>query len=239
MVASETSELVTLFDIDLADDHLPTTSWNVAPTERVLLVIDRDDKESAHKSGTVRRLAAARWGLVPSWSKGPNSGPTTFNARSETAASKPMFASALSKRRAIVPATGYYEWKIVDGAKIPYFIHRPGAELFAFAALFDWWRDPAATEAPGEGWLLSTTIVTRASTGALASIHDRMPVFLPQDRIDDWLDPRELKAEHLLATAVADAATMELSTEFYEVDRAVGSVRNNSADLIAPVRPAR
>jgi putative SOS response-associated peptidase YedK len=166
-------------------------------------------------------------------------GVTAFNARSETAASKSMFSKPLSTRRGVVPASGYYEWKTSDGAKTPYYIHRHGTELFAFAALFDWWRNPAEPEDSPESWLLSTTILTRSATGALASIHDRMPVFLSLDRVDEWLDPSELHGDHLLADAVAGAALMEPTIEYYEIDRAVGNVRNNSPELIDPVRPAR
>jgi putative SOS response-associated peptidase YedK len=239
VVATETSDLVALFDVELAADDLPGTSWNIAPTDTVRLVLEREPKVPVAGAAPVRRLEAARWGLVPPWAKDTRGGATAFNARSETASSKPMFSKALSARRAIVPATGYYEWKTVHGAKTPFFIHPAGSELFAFAALFDWWRNPAEAEDSPERWLLSTTVLTRSATGSLADIHDRMPVFLPRDRIDDWLNPSELQGEHLLTDAVAGAALMEPTVEFYEVDRAVGNVRNNSPELIEPARPAR
>jgi putative SOS response-associated peptidase YedK len=239
VVATETSDLEALFDVDLAAEDLPATSWNIAPTATVPLVFEREPKNSAQGEAPQRRLEGARWGLVPPWAKDTRVGVTAFNARSETAASKPMFSKALSTRRGVVPASGYYEWKTADGVKTPFFIHRRGSELFAFAALFDWWRNPVEADDSPASWLLSTTILTRSATGSLADIHDRMPVFLPFDRIDDWLDPSQRQAEHLLADAVAGAALMEPEIEFYEVDRAVGNVRNNSPELIEPARPAR
>ena len=95
----------------------------------------------------------------------------------------------MKKRRAIIPATGYYEWQTIVGVKTPHFIHLPEGQLLVFAGLYEWWRDPAAADDFADKWLLSTSILTRASTGALAGIHDRMPVFLSPELVDEWLDP--------------------------------------------------
>ena len=102
------TDLVALFDVDLPADDLPAPSWNIAPTDRVSVVIDTIPKGADPESEPVRRLEAARWGLVPSWAKDLSMGASAINARVETAAEKPTFAKAVAKRRAIVPANGYY-----------------------------------------------------------------------------------------------------------------------------------
>lgn len=235
VVASVASNLVTLFDVDLVADDLPGASWNIAPTSRVSVVIDTIPKGADDSSEPVRRLEGARWGLVPPWAKDVSVGVTAFNARIETAASKPMFSASVKKRRAVIPATGYYEWSTVDGVKTPHFIHLPDSQLLVFAGLYEWWRNPDAADDDPHKWLLSTTILTRAATGELAAIHDRMPVFLDPSFIDEWLDPSTEGGEELLEEVAAVAEEVANSVENYEVDRAVGNVRNNSPELIAPV----
>jgi len=234
-VASAASDLVTLFDVDLVGDDLPAASWNIAPTSRVAVVIDTIPKGSDAESEPVRRLEAARWGLVPSWAKDLSVGVTAFNARIETAASKPMFSAAVKKRRAVVPATGYYEWSTVEGIKTPHFIHLPDSQPLLFAGLYEWWRNPEAADGAPDKWLLSTTILTTAATGDLAQIHDRMPVFLDPAFIDEWLDPSAEGGEELLDEVAAVGEDVAKSVDSHEVDRAVGNVRNNSRELITPV----
>ena len=234
VVAGAASDLVALFDIDLPADDLPAPSWNVAPTDRVPIVIDSIPK-TADDDVPVRRLESARWGLVPSWAKELQGGPPTFNARIETLSEKRTFSAALAKRRAVVPATGYYEWRTVDGVKTPFFIHLPGGQLFAFAGLYEWWRNPVAAEDSPDRWVLSTTIITRDATGDLASIHDRMPVFLQPELVGEWLDPHEQEPGDLLEAVSLGGVEMAEEAEFYEVGRAVGNVRNNSPELMEPV----
>jgi len=234
VVAGAASDLVALFDIDLPADDLPAPSWNVAPTDRVPIVIDSIPK-TADDDVPVRRLESARWGLVPNWAKELQAGPPTFNARIETLSEKRTFSAALAKRRAVVPATGYYEWRTVDGVKTPFFIHLPGGQLFAFAGLYEWWRNPVAAEDSPDRWVLSTTIITRDATGELASIHDRMPVFLQPELVGEWLDPHEQEPGDLLDAVSLGGVEMAEQAEFYEVGRAVGNVRNNSPELMEPV----
>ncbi len=226
--------MVALFDVDLAADDLPVPSWNVAPTDRVSVLIDTRPKgdDSATDGEPVRRLETARWGLVPLWAKDLSVGSNAFNARIETAAEKPYFAQAVERRRAVVPASGYYEWRTVDGLKTPHFIHPPAGELVLFAGLYEWWRNPAEANDSPTKWMLSTTILTRAATGQLAGIHDRMPVFLDPALIDEWLDPTAEDVEELLEEVSARAVELAEQLEHHEVDRAVGNVRNNSPELI-------
>jgi putative SOS response-associated peptidase YedK len=235
VVASAASELVDLFDIDRVGDDLPAPSFNIAPTDRVSIVLDSIPRGGDADAEPVRRLEAARWGLVPAWAKDPKVGATAFNARIESAAEKSHFATAVKKRRAIVPATGYYEWQQRGDVKVPNFIHLPHGELIVFAGLYEWWRNPAAADDAPDKWLLSTTVLTRDSAGALAGIHDRMPVFLPPEFIDAWLDPHTEADQDLLDEVAAAGADEAVRMQFYEVDRAVGNVRNNSPALMEPL----
>ena len=254
VVDRKSSDLISLFDVDVSGDTLPEPSWNIAPTELIAIVLDALPKQGADSLSTdklsaeklsaqaepeyvpiepVRRLEAARWGLVPSWSKDPNAGPPLFNARSEDVADKASFKTAVKKRRAVIPATGYYEWRVVDGAKVPHFISLPGDELVLFAGLYEWWRKPDATDDDPDRWLLSASILTRASAGPLADIHDRMPVFLDADLVEEWLDPVEEGSQELVDEVAAGGAEVAERMEFHEVGAAVGSVKNNSPELMA------
>ena len=224
-----------MFDVDRSADDLPGPSFNIAPTDRVPIVLDTIPKGADPEDEPVRRLEAARWGLVPPWAKDVKVGVTAFNARIESAAEKAHFKNAVKKRRAIVPATGYYEWKTVDDIKTPHFIHLPEGELFVFAGLYEWWRNPAEGDDSPDKWLLSTSILTREATGELAGIHDRMPVFLSPELLDEWLDPHTEGEEDLLAEISHGGEEMAERVEFHVVDRAVGNVRNNSPELIQPV----
>ncbi|MET0989018.1 MAG: SOS response-associated peptidase [Glaciihabitans sp.] len=226
----KTSDLVALFEVDVTGAVLPEPSWNIAPTQQVRVVIDSLPKGDEVVE-PVRRLESARWGLVPGFAKDP-SGPPLFNARSETVAEKPAFETALRSRRAVVPASGYYEWVEVNGTKTPHYVSLPGDELFLFAGLYDWWRNPAATT-PEERWLLSTTILTRPSSGPLTDIHERMPVFLEADLVEEWLDPLAEGSAELVGITVDNAEKVAERAEFYAVGDSVGSVQNNGAGLLA------
>jgi len=234
VVTSPTIELVALFDVQFVADDLPGPSWNIAPTQSVAVVVDSVSREHPDEE-PVRRLEAARWGLVPSWAKGVSIGSKAFNARIETAAEKPMFRSAVASHRAIVPASGYFEWRTTDGVKIPRYIFSADGQPLAFAGLYSWWRVPTGSSPASSEWMLSTTILTRASTGEMASVHDRMPVFLDRSLIDDWLDPAQRGTAGLLDAAANSAVVVATGLRHHEVDRAVGAARNNSPELIEPV----
>lgn len=229
VVAEAGGEVVGMLRVDIVGDDLPAPSFNVAPTDRAPIVLD-----SVRSEPPVRRLESARWGLVPSWAKDPAIGSRAFNARSEELEDKPMFRGALAARRAIVPVDGYYEWQRSDaGTKTPHFIHPSTGGPLLLAGLYEWWRDPSLAEDDPHRWLLSFTILTRASSGALGSVHDRMPVFMDPDHADAWLDPTVEHARDILDAAVDAAPIVAESLEAYPVGAAVGSVRNNSPDLIA------
>jgi len=231
VVASAGSDLVGVLRVDVEGDDLPGPSYNVAPTSSAAIVLD-----SAKTEPPTRRLEAARWGLIPSWAKDTKIGARAFNARAEELEDKPMFRGALDKRRAVVPVSGYYEWKNVDGVKIPHYIHPADGEPLFLAGLYEWWRDKTKGEDDPERWLLSFTILTRDSIGHLGSIHDRMPLFLDPDHADAWLDPTTDNVRDVLDAAIDAAPALADTLDDHEVSKAVGNVRNNSPELIEPAQ---
>ena len=227
-VAKESNELLTIFDVDRAGDDLPGANFNIAPTTTVPIVVETTDDDGT----LVTRLEAARWGLVPSWAKDPSAGSRMFNARIESAADKPSFRQAVRKRRAIVPATGYYEWRTSAAGKQPYFIQPEDGALFSVAALYEWWRNPAAADDDPARWLLSTSIMTRPSAGALADIHDRMPVMLSEDVARTWIDPSTSGDASLLDRVLDASGAVASATAFHPVSKAVGNVANTGRELM-------
>ncbi|NEM89821.1 SOS response-associated peptidase [Galbitalea soli] len=201
----KTTDLVTLFDVDIEGDRLPEPSSNIAPTQRIAVVIDSLPRGEEFPE-PVRRLESARWGLVPGWAASPTQSAPLFNARVETVQQKPSFEKAFAHRRAVIPASGYYEWETRADGTVAQFIHAPGHELLLFAGLYEWWKNTEAPEGSPERWLLSATILTCPSTGGLAELHERMPVFLDADLVETWLDPVEEGTEELLDQLVAGAA---------------------------------
>jgi putative SOS response-associated peptidase YedK len=229
VVASAGSDLVGVLRVDVEGDDLPAPSYNIAPTARAAIVID-----SAKTEPPTRRLESARWGLVPPWAKDVKIGARAFNARSEELEDKPMFRNALGKRRAIVPASGYYEWKTVGDLKVPHYIHPADDSPLFFAGLYEWWKDPSKNDDDPERWLLSFTILTRDSIGRLGSIHDRMPLFLDPDHADAWLDPSTENVRDVLDASIDAAPAIAETLDDHVVSRAVGNVRNNSPELLEP-----
>jgi len=228
---ASTGDLVDEFDVEepLDDDVAP--SWNVAPTDPVRIVVERARKD---ESEIHRQLRTVTWGLVPSWSKARTGGAKMINARSETVATKPAFKTAAAKRRCLVPSLGYYEWQHVDGAKVPYFLHAPDDRMLAMAGLYELWRDPDKAEDDPQRWLWTCTVITRPATDALGEIHDRCPVLVPHYLRDRWLDCTSGDA------GVADELLAEMPEPHLvprQVGKAVGNVKNNGPELIAPVAP--
>lgn len=226
VVARANSELLPLFDADAAGDDLPDISYNIAPSQRVSIVVDSLKTEQRH-------LAAARWGLVPSFKKSLKDGPTPFNARAERLGSSGMYRSAFASRRAVTPASGFYERRKVSDLQSFYITPRDGSML-AFAGLYEWWRDPTTGQ-----WLLSTTIVTHPPQGEMASVHDREPLYLADELRDAWLDPTEPGDEHLLGAVEAASAAVADALEFRAIgDGWLSTARGqyqNSPELIAPL----
>lgn len=147
--------------------------YNIAPSQEIAIVRTGQDQQ--------RELAFCRWGLVPFFAKDPDSGHKPINARSEKAASSPMFRAAMRRRRCLVPADGFYEWKKVGSKKQPYYIRLQNDGVFAFAGIWERWGD--------NDELQTCAILTTDANELMRPIHDRMPVLLPPDAYDLWLDP--------------------------------------------------
>ncbi|GAA1755564.1 SOS response-associated peptidase [Agromyces humatus] len=226
VISDTTPDLVRIFDVDTVGEGLPEPSWNVRPTDPIPVVL-----ESKKEGPVVRRLEAARWSLVPSFSKELKLKYPTFNARSEGLATSSAYRASLAGKRAIIPADGYYEWHTVGKQKTPYFIHR-GDGPIAFAGLYSWWRDKSKADDDPDRWVLTATIITTDATGELADIHDRIPVMLPPEFWSVWLDPDATGDQSLVDQAVAASRPMVPSLAFHEV----GPVTDNGPELIEPVQ---
>lgn len=229
---ASTDYLVDEFDVDEILDEGLGPSWNIAPTDPVRGITKRRPHGHDDAATPVRQLRTLRWGLVPSWANDRAGAARMINARIETVTEKPAFRNAVTRRRCLLPALGYYEWRKTDGRVIPYFLHDPTGRQVAFAGLYELWHDPARPADDPTNRLWTCTIITRAATDRLNHIHDRSPVVVPANLHDDWLDCTHddpTHARHLLD------AMPPTSLEPYPVSTTVNNVRNNGPDLIEPV----
>lgn len=199
--------------------------WNVAPTDAVLVVVDRD--------GT-RSMGEMRWGLVPFWAKDPSIGSRLINARAETVTTTSAYARPFERRRCIVVADGFYEWQPRPDRKVkqPFHIRRVDGEPLAFAGLWDSWHP---TKGSDDGRLVSTVLITTRANDTLRPIHDRMPVLLAASAWDAWLDPENHDVEALAGLLVPAPDDL---LEAVPVSHAVGSVKNDGPELVEAVAPA-
>ncbi len=190
--------------------------YNIAPTQQVLTVVNDGE----------RRGELMRWGLVPSWAKDVKIGNRMINAVSETAASKPAFRSAFRRRRCLVLADGFFEWRKEGKQRIPLYFSQKSGESMAFAGLWENWQSPE-----GE-WIRSCTILTTVANSFIEPIHNRMPVILSAETEPLWLDPltdTPANLEPLLLPAPPELL------DAVEVSPTVNNVRNHGPDCIAPV----
>ncbi|MEM7564081.1 MAG: SOS response-associated peptidase [Pseudomonadota bacterium] len=185
--------------------------YNIAPTTPVLAF-------------TGDRFDLLRWGLIPSWSKDISMGNRMFNARGETVAEKPSFKNAYKRRRCLVPATGFYEWRSEQGIKQPYCCHIDH-QLFSFGGIRETWQDAHGNE------LQTCAVITTESKGEMQQLHHRMPVCIQPEDYATWLDCS------VDETTMADQLIVNNHPEyqFYAVGRAVGNSRNEGAELIKPL----
>ena len=156
------------------DDWSPR--YNIAPTQPVPVI-------RQHPKDPIRQISSMLWGLIPHWAKDASGAASTINARSETAATKPAFRDPLKLRRCLIPADGFYEWKRMSSSKQPYRFEVNDGQLFAFAGLWDGWKDANGN------WVKTCSILTTTPNAVTSAIHDRMPVILNPDSYDLWLDP--------------------------------------------------
>lgn len=196
---AEELEILERFGIDhRLDDYHPR--YNIAPSQDVLCIVN---------DGKRNKAGYLRWGLVPFWSKDPSIGYKMINARAETASSKPSFKHLLARKRCLIVADSFYEWKQTGKKKQPLRISLNNRRLFAFAGLWDRWKK-------GDQELVSCTILTKAPNDFMKNIHDRMPVILPQDDEDRWIDPQQRDPDEmrdfLLGLPDEDLTADEVST---------------------------
>jgi putative SOS response-associated peptidase YedK len=226
--ATPADQLAQEFHVDAVKaDDLPA-KYNVAPTDPIYAVAPSRD-------GETRQLGTFKWGLVPNWSKDATGGAKMINARAETIATKPAFRNLLQKRRCIIPADGFYEWQRLGDPdakkprKQPFFIRRRDGKSMAFAGLWDVWKP---RDDPDAEWLRSATIITGTPNELVARLHDRMPVILPEESWDAWLDPTNDDPDALRALLVPLPADQ---VEAWPVEPLVNSVRNDGPELIEPL----
>ncbi|MEO5320478.1 SOS response-associated peptidase [Arthrobacter sp. CC3] len=227
VMSKATGDLLSKFDAKEIEGTPPAPSWNVAPTQDVPIIAERLDEGAFD-----RRLLIARWGLVPSWAKDLKIGSRLINARSESILEKPSFRKAAVKRRAVIPAEGYYEWqKTEDGKKIPNYLYSETDDVLAFAGLYEFWPDPTLPEDDPGRWLLSCTVLTTTSHDTLGHVHDRAPVIVPPAMYADWLNPgtTDKDAVQRLLNGIPEPVL----TPRVVSDR-VNSVRNDGPELIEP-----
>jgi putative SOS response-associated peptidase YedK len=191
-------------------------SYNIAPTQPVAVIISDDKK----------RLVQVRWGLVPSWAKDISIGNKLINARAETITEKASFRNAFKKRRCLVVADGFYEWQRFGDGKRPMYIRLQSAKPFGMAGLYEVWQSPEGEE------ITSCAIVTTEANALMKPIHERMPVIIPKENEDLWLDPKAQDTEvlrNLLRPYPAEAM------QAHPVSKLVNSPGNNSPNCIKPV----
>jgi putative SOS response-associated peptidase YedK len=203
----------------LPDTPSLSPRYNIAPSQTVAAV-------RIPPGGGARELVWLRWGLVPSWAKDPAIGNRMINARAETVADKPSFRSAIRRRRCLVPADGFYEWKRVNGRKQPYYIRLGDGGIFAFAGLWESW------ERPEHASVESCTILTTGPNDLLRPIHDRMPVILSPRDYDLWLSPAVQDPE-TLAPLLHPYPPEEMTA--FPVRTTVNNPKTDTPDLIEPL----
>ncbi|MGD9057843.1 MAG: SOS response-associated peptidase [Desulfobacterales bacterium] len=210
-------ELKEFFPIDRANCDV-TANFNVAPTQEILAIYNHEGENWLDKF---------HWGLVPFWAKDPSIGSRMINARAETVAEKPSFKNAFKKRRCLIIADGFYEWKGPKGRKQPMLITLPDKKPFAFAGLWETWRknDPQTP-------YRSCTIITTEASPSIRDIHHRMPVILKPEVYRRWLDPENEDITDLKRIIKTESLSELIS---YPVSKQVNSTRNNDASIIEPI----
>jgi putative SOS response-associated peptidase YedK len=209
-------ELMDRFNLTSADT-VTTPRYNIAPTQPVAVIYD--------ESPTT--LSSAQWGLIPVWAKDASIGSKMINARAETLDEKPSFRTALRRKRCLIPADGFYEWrKNEDGSKTPVHIGLKDGEPFAFAGLWDTWKTPSGD------WLKTCTIITTEPNELMSKIHNRMPVILTRESEREWMNKANDDAGYLKSLLQPYPAKNMLA---YEVSKRVNTPKNDDAALIEAV----
>ena len=199
----------------------PKPRYNIAPTQSVPVLLDESPDE----------LSELRWGLIPFWANDMKIGSSLINARAETARSKPAFRDAYQKRRCLVPVDGFYEWKKAGAIRIPHHIRMADDAPFAFAGLWESWRDPLR---PADAEPVRTfTIITGEPNELVATIHNRMPVIIPRDRYGTWLSAKTSAEERSALLVPYSASQMKAGP----ISSRVNSPRNDDASVLEAEEP--
>jgi putative SOS response-associated peptidase YedK len=223
-------DLTDEFDaIDATNGEWEAPNYNVAPTDPVRVVVNRPlrDEQGTPAETPTRQLRVVSWGLVPSWAKDRSTQGRMFNARIESVATTNAFRRAYAQRRCLVPADGWYEWRALAAGKQAMYMTPEDGHSIAFAGLYEFWGERGQT-------LTTCTIITAPSAGALAEIHDRMPLVLARRSWQRWLDPALRDPADLLTSW--DEAGGEL-LELRPVSSLVNKVDNDGPELIERVEP--
>jgi putative SOS response-associated peptidase YedK len=225
---TDPAEIARIFDAESRVDEDAADAqprYNVAPTQPLTVVLQRGDEG--------RFVEQHRWGLVPSFATSLKDGAKRINARAETVATSPAFRASFARRRCIVPSDGFYEWYRPGkaggrgGPAQPFHLRPPEDAVLAMAGLWAVWKDPDSGL-----WVPSAAVITTRANGLVGEIHDRMPVLLPREAWDAWLDPGMDDTEYL-ASLLEPAPDDVLS--MVAVSRAVNDVRNEGPELLEPV----
>jgi putative SOS response-associated peptidase YedK len=215
------------FSTHNADSDAPRSlpiDWNIKPTQDIFII----------KSDSVRKIDVVSWGLIAPWSKtgeeALRSQSQAINARFESVHEKPTFRRAFTRSRCLIPASGYYEWATELGrykTKQPVFISSEDKNLLAFSGIYESWISPEGATRK------SAAIITRPAVGELAKVHDRMPLFLPKESWDEWLDPENRDVEYL--RSLMEVKNPDEGLRFWPVRSLVNSIKNNGPELIEPI----
>ena len=214
---TDTKALVDFFEIDqvLVEAKGLRPRYNIAPGQSVPII---------RNAGQGNELLLARWGLIPHWSREPSTKYSTINARAETVAEKPSYRDAFKRKRCLIPANGFYEWRRDGDRKTPHHIHAPDNGLLAFAGVWDHW------DKQGEGFDSCSIIVTTASR-IMQPIHERMPVILNPAQYSTWLNPAHYNRAQLESMLVPYAGSLETC----RISRFVNSPANDGPECVEPV----
>jgi putative SOS response-associated peptidase YedK len=213
------ADLAAAFDVEETPEQPLPASYNVAPTDPVYVVLQRE---------ATRRLTVMRWGLVPSWAKDAKGAARLINARRDTVHSKPAFRAAFQRRRCLLPADGYYEWQVDGTHKQPYFLSARAGGPLAMAGVYEVWAPPQGKR------LWTCTVITTEAADELGHIHDRTPLLVEPPNWARWLDPT---VEDPGADLLVPGTPGRLQA--WPVSSAVGNVRNNGPELVRPLEPER
>lgn len=190
--------------------------YNIAPSQDIPVIRDTENS---------REIVLARWGLVPHWSKEPETKYSTINARIESIAEKPTYRTPFKQSRCLIPADGFYEWRLINNKKVPHYVRMRKGDVFAFAGIWDRWQDDGIT-------LDSCSIIVMPANGTIQPLHDRMPAIIAPAHYDLWLDKRLTDKDEIMGFLNSAPST---SLMFYAVSPWVNTAKHEDERCIQPI----